>query len=66
MNKTRYNDGIFYGFLGIVFILLTLEAIFPIVMAIMKGIFYILGILLIMGGLVEIKDSFNKKKSDEI
>ena len=65
MNKKRYNDAIFYILIGIMFLLLTLDIAFPIIIAIIKGVFYIIGILLIVGGLVEIKDSFKKKK-DEI
>lgn len=63
MNTKRYNDGILYGFIGTLCLLLTIDLVFPLVMCIMKGIFYIMGTLMIVGGLIQIKDSFKKKKT---
>lgn len=65
MNTKKYNDGIMYIFIGLIFLLITIDLIFPIVMFIMKFVFCGVGGVLIISGIIEIKDSYKKKK-DEI
>ena len=61
MNTRRYNNGIMYIFLGLVFFLVTLDIIFPYVMFLMKLVFYSIGTIVIIGGILEVKDSYKKK-----
>ena len=61
MNTRRYNNGIMYVFLGLIFFFVTLDVIFPYVMILMKILFYAIGSIVVIGGFLEIKDSLKKK-----
>lgn len=63
MNTRRQNDAIFYIFIGIIFLLATIDIVFPIVMAMMKGVFWLIGGFMILGGAIQIKDSFKNKNT---
>lgn len=61
MDSKKYNDGLVFLVLGIIFLLITINVIFAFIMFMMKAVFIILGILCVTGGLVNIRDSFKKK-----
>lgn len=64
MNSKKLNEGFTYVIIGIVFFLLTFDFIFPFIMHVMKGIFYITTAVTIFGGSVTIFESLNKKDKD--
>lgn len=61
----KYKEGILYVLIGFAFFLVTIDLIFPIFMFIMKLIFYSLGCLSVIGGLIQIRDNFKNKNTHE-
>lgn len=61
----KYKEGILYILIGLFFFLATIDILFPIVIFTIKCLFYIIGGLLIIGGIIELKDNFKTKKTDE-
>lgn len=60
------SEGTMYALIGVIFFAITLDIAFPIVMFLMKVLFWVLGALLIIGGFIQIKDSLKKRNTDEI
>ena len=65
MEKHKFNEGIMYCSIGLVFLLITIPLVFPFVMMAFRVLFIMLGILMFIGGLIHIKDSFKKKSKAE-
>ena len=61
MNR-KINEGMMYALLGVVFLVITLDLIFPIIMVMMRVLFIIIGGLSIIGGIKQIINAFKKKK----
>ena len=63
--KSRLNEGMAYIMFGLFFLLITIDLLFPFIMFIMKGIFYIIGGLSIIGGTINMIDSLKNKNNNE-
>lgn len=67
INKSDFKDSMAFLSIAIVFFLITLDIAFPVVMFIMKGVFYILGLLMfILGVSTMYRSIFGKKNNDII